>query len=236
MRTQSLYRKTVAIIAMFIMATTAWAQLSQTNPDQITLIGLANAQLDSVVSSQSNNMGKIVLNQGVIGAEFTMIKNWEGKYINYLKTARGYAEQLKAGTTIYLDGMRCFQSLMEVQKAINANPQGIAASVSMTNLYQEVIAEFMVVFRVLKISIAQGGEGNMLNGAERTELLWTLAERMASLRDTLHSLAIAIAFYNMHDIWKSAIAGLIEPDHSQIARDAMDRWRRAQEAAMIISK
>lgn len=223
-------------MAIFLITTTAWAQLSQTNPDQIMLIGTANLELNNAVSSQSKKMGKIVELQGVIGAEFVMIKNWEGKYINYLKTARGYAEQLKAGTTIYLDGMRCFQSLLEVQKAVNANPQGIAASLSMTNLYSEVMAEFMVVFRVLKTTIAQGGEGNMLNGAERTELLWTLAERMSSLRDKIHSLAIAIAYYNMRDVWKSAIAGLIETDHSQIARDAMDRWRRAQEAAMIISR
>ncbi len=237
MRTQNLYRNIMAFIVMFLMTTTAWAQPIQFNPDQITLIGVSNADLNKAVSSQSKKMGKIVELQGVIGAEFVMIKNWEGKYVNYLKTARGYAEQLKAGTTIYLDGMRCFQSLLEVQKAVNANPQGIAASLSMTNLYSEVMAEFMVVFRVLKTTIAQGGDGNMLNGAERTDMLWTLADRMSSLRDKIHSLAIAIAYYNMHDVWKSVKDSvLIETDRSQIARDAMDRWKRAQEAAMIISR
>ena len=101
------------------------AQVGEANPLQYAAIAEGTYLLNSTMNSQTKGMQKTAAFQGTIAAEFTKMKQWEGKYNAYLKTARGYAEALKAGTTLYADGVETLQHLYEIQRAINANPVGI---------------------------------------------------------------------------------------------------------------
>lgn len=223
-----------SIFLSFIFVATVSAQVSMSNPDQVTVISEGNARIATKHGDQTKHMGETGALIGVIGVEFLQIKNWEGKYNSYLKTARGYAEQMKAANTIYLDAVRCFQSILEIQRAIEANPQGIGATVAMNNIYMETLAEFIATFRLLKRSVASGGAKNMLTGAERTELFWSLADRMSALRNKLHGMALSIAYYNLGHVWRSAIAGMLPVDKKRIAQDALKDWKARRDAAMVI--
>ena len=90
-----------------------------------------------------------------MAAEFTTMKGWEKKYNSYLKTANGYASALKAATHIYDDGLRIIITLDKLRHAVNNNPQGIAATVSMNNLYIETTTEMVSVFTLLKDAVAK---------------------------------------------------------------------------------
>lgn len=223
------------VVFSFMLATSVSAQLSMTNPDQVTVITKGNADISSTHGKQTKHMGETGALALLIGGDFVQIKTWEGKYNGYLKTARGYAEQMKAANTIYLDAVRCFQSILEIQRAIEANPQGIGATVAMNNIYMETLAEFIATFRLLKRSVASGGAKNMLTGAERTELFWSLADRMSALREKLHAMALSIAYYNLGHVWRSAISDFLPVDHKRIAQDALRDWKARHEAAIIIS-
>jgi hypothetical protein len=164
------------------------------------------------------------------------MKQWEGKYNAYLKTARGYAEALKAGTTLYADGVQTLQHLYEIQRAINANPAGIGATLAMNDLYLETASEFIKTYRLLKVSVAKGGTDNMLTGAERTEMLWQLSDELARLNAKLRTLAISIAYHNFTDVWNQYTAGMVDKSHGEIAADAYERWRRASNVSRILSE
>ena len=160
---------------------------------------------------------------------------WQ-KYNSYLKTARGYADALKAGTSLYADGVETLRHLYEIRKAINANPTGIGATLAMNDLYLETTTEFIKTYRLLKVSIAKGGTDNMLTGAERTEMLWQLNDELARLNAKLRTLAISIAYHNFTDVWNQYTAGMVDKNHADIAHDAYDRWRRASTVAQILSE
>lgn len=211
------------------------AQAAESNPAQVVAIAEGQKLINDQISSQTSGMQKTAVLQGAIATEFTIMKGWEAKYNSYLKTARGYADAIQAGTTLYADGVETLQHLYELQRAINANPVGIGATLAMNDLYMETAQEFVKTYRILKISVAKGGSDNMLTGAERTEMLWELTDALARLNRKLRMLAISIAYHNLTDVWNQATAGIIPKSHSDIAQDALDRWKRASEVSSILN-
>ena len=218
------------------MPSSSLAQVGEANPLQYAAIAEGTYMLNSAINNQTKGMQKTAAFQGTIAAEFTKMKQWEGKYNAYLKTARGYAEALKAGTTLYADGVQTLQHLYEIQRAVNANPAGIGATLAMNDLYLETASEFIKTYRLLKVSVARGGTDNMLTGAERTEMLWQLADELARLNAKLRTLAISIAYHNFTDVWNQYTAGMVDKSHGEIAADAYERWRRASNVSRILSE
>ena len=213
-----------------------FAQVGESNPSQYVAIAEGQTLVNNAVNSQTKGMQKTAALQGSMAAEFTMMKKWEQKYNSYLKTARGYADALKAGTSLYADGVETLRHLYKIRKAINANPTGIGATLAMNDLYLETTTEFIKTYRLLKVSIAKGGTDNMLTGAERTEMLWQLNDELARLNAKLRTLAISIAYHNFTDVWNQYTAGMVDKSHADIAHDAYDRWRRASTVAQILSE
>ena len=226
----------LAVAVLMGMPSSSLAQVGEANPLQYAAIAEGTYMLNSAINSQTKGMQKTAAFQGTIAAEFTKMKQWEGKYNAYLKTARGYAEALKAGTTLYADGVQTLQHLYEIQRAVNANPAGIGATLAMNDLYLETASEFIKTYRLLKVSVAKGGTDNMLTGAERTEMLWQLADELARLNAKLRTLAISIAYHNFTDVWNQYTAGMVDKSHGEIAADAYERWRRASNVSRILSE
>lgn len=220
--------------ALFLAAVPSSAQMSQSNPLQYVEIETGHKNINDQIKKQTKAQEKTGLLQATISAEFTKIKQWEEKYNSYLKTARGYAEAIKAGTSLYAEGVETLRHIHEIRKAVAANPQGIGASVAMNNIYVETAAELIRTYRLLKVSVALGTNVNMLTGAERTELLWNLNDALDQLNRKLRRLAMSIAFYNLGDVWNNATAGMVERSHAQVAADAIDRWKRAQRVYAIL--
>ena len=218
------------------ISVSTFAQVGESNPSQYVAIAEGQTLVNNAVNSQTKRMQKTAALQGSMAAEFTMMKKWEQKYNSYLKTARGYADALKAGTSLYADGVETLRHLYEIRKAINANPTGIGATLAMNDLYLETTTEFIKTYRLLKVSIAKGGTDNMLTGAERTEMLWQLNDELARLNAKLRTLAISIAYHNFTDVWNQYTAGMVDKSHADIAHDAYDRWRRASTVAQILSE
>jgi hypothetical protein len=218
------------------MSVSTFAQVGESNPSQYVAIAEGQTLVNNAVNSQTKGMQKTAALQGSMAAEFTMMKKWEQKYNSYLKTARGYADALKAGTSLYADGVETLRHLYEIRKAINANPTGIGTTLAMNDLYLETTTEFIKTYRLLKVSVAKGGTDNMLTGAERTEMLWQLNDELARLNAKLRTLAISIAYHNFTDVWNQYTAGMVDKSHADIAHDAYDRWRRASNVARILSE
>ena len=226
--------KWLVAVAMSLAILPAKGQANQNNPSQHMAIAEGNIKIDKTINDQINSEEKTLAMQTAMSVEWNSIKTWQKKYNSYLKTTRGYADALKAATTLYAEGVKTLRNLYDLTKAASANPQGIGATIAMNNLYVEVAAEVVKTYSILKKSVALGDSGNMLTGAERTELLWWIEDNMAQLNRKLRKLAVSIAFYNMTDVWHQATAGMIDRSHGDIAEDALDRWKRAQRVQQIL--
>lgn len=219
------------ISILFSLTLTATAQtFEENNGSQIAAIRGGGEKINKAISKQTTSQTKTDLLAGAIGTEFLFIKGWEGKYNSYLKTTQGYAQGLKGAATLYAEGVTTLRHLYEIAKAIKNNPQGVMATVSMNNLYADAAAELIKVYNVLKYTIAEGTQTNMLTGAERTELLWAISDSLQDFNRKLRQLALSIAYYNMTDVWNKATAGMVDRNHGEIARQAYKRWVRAQTA------
>ena len=203
-------------------------QAVEVNGTQVVAIGGGGELINNSVSKQTTAMTKTALLESAIGAEYASIKSWESKYNSYLKTASGYAEGLKAATTLYAEGVITLRHLYEIIHAVGNNPQGVVATMSMNNLYAETASELIKVYNILRNTLAVGGKANMLTGAERTEILWQVNDTMKDFNYKLRKLALSISYYTLTDVWNKATAGMIERDHGEIAREAYKRWVRAQ--------
>ena len=203
------------------------AQIVVANPLEWAVLVEGNEIIDGQIKSEIEGQTQTAVLQGTIAAEFTQIKKWEGKYNAYLKSVDGYASSLKAATHLYNDGVRLFINLCDIRKAIASNPQGVAATFSMNNLYAETATELIAVYTTLKDAVATGGEGNMLTGAERSKTLWLIEDRLKAFNHKLSLLSLSLRYYTLSDVWYNATEGIIDRDYGDIARAAQSRWKRA---------
>ena len=206
-----------------ILSVSAKAQIVTTNPLEYVALAEGNELILGKVKDQMDGQKKTALLQNTIAAEFEQMRQWEKKYNSYLKTASGFASSLKACTHLYNDGVRIFISLCKLKKAISDNPQGIVAAMSMNNLYIETATELVTVFSLLRDAVAKGGKENMLTGAERSQTLWALNDQLSAF----NLLYLSIRTYTMTDVWNNVTAGMLDRNNGEVARMAMNRWRRA---------
>lgn len=216
----------ILLLLCFIVPETASAQFVQTNPLEWVALAEGNEAINGEIEKQTKGQTKTAVLQNTIAAEFNRIHEWERKYSSYLQTASGYTSSLKAASTLYEDGMRVIIVLGKLRKATADNPQGIVASMTMNNLYIETATELVTVYTLLKNAVATGGAQNMLTGAERSETLWQLSDRLDSFSKKLHRLYLSIRYYTITDVWRNATAGMIDRTPADIAGQAYDRWRR----------
>lgn len=216
----------ILLLLCFIVPETVSAQFVQTNPLEWVALAEGNEAINGEIEKQTKGQTKTAVLQNTIAAEFNKIHEWERKYSSYLQTASGYASSLKAASTLYEDGVRVIIVLGKLRKATADNPQGIVASMTMNNLYIETATELVTVYTLLKNAVATGGAQNMLTGADRSEMLWQLSDRLASFSKKLHRLYLSIRYYTITDVWRNATAGMIDSTPADIAGQAYDRWRR----------
>ena len=219
--------KITMLLFGIILSVTAKAQIVTTNPLEYVALAEGNELILGKVKDQMDGQKKTALLQNTIAAEFEQMRQWEKKYNSYLKTASGFASSLKACTHLYNDGVRIFISLCKLKKAINDNPQGIVAAMSMNNLYIETATELVTVFSLLRDAVAKGGKENMLTGAERSKTLWALNDKLSVFSRKLHLLYLSIRYYTLNDVWNNVTAGMLDRNNGEVARMAMNRWRRA---------
>ena len=215
------------VVALVLSVPSAHAQIVTANPLEWMSLAEGNEAINGEIEKEIKGQTKTALLQNTIAAEFTKIHEWEKKYNSYLKTASGYASSLKACTYLYDDGVKIFITLCKMRKAINNNPQGIVATLSMNNLYMETATELVSVFTLLKDAVAKGGKENMLTGAERSKTLWALNDKLSAFSKKLHRLYLSIRYYTMTDVWNGVTAGMIDRSNGEIATQALSRWRRA---------
>lgn len=219
--------KITMLLFGIILSVSAKAQIVTTNPLEYVALAESNELILGKVKDQMDGQKKTALLQNTIAAEFEQMRQWEKKYNSYLKTASGFASSLKACTHLYNDGVRIFISLCKLKKAISDNPQGIVAAMSMNNLYIETATELVTVFSLLRDAVAKGGKENMLTGAERSQTLWALNDQLSAFQKKLNLLYLSIRTYTMTDVWNNVTAGMLDRSNGEVARMAMNRWRRA---------
>lgn len=215
-----------AVLALFLPHI-AQAQIAASNPLEWVALAEGNELINGQIDKQIKGQTQTAALQNSIAAEFNRIHQWEKEYNSYLKTASGYASSLKACTHLYNDGVRIFLTLGKLGKAIKNNPQGIIASMSMNNLYIETATELVTVFTLLNDAVAKGGTENMLTGAERSKTLWALNDKLSAFSRKLHLLYLSIRYYTLNDVWNNVTTGMLDRDNGEVARLAMNRWRRA---------
>ena len=217
----------LAAVLAFLLPQLAQAQIAASNPLEWVALAEGNELINGQIDKQIKGQTQTAVLQNSIAAEFNRIHQWEKEYNNYLKTASGFASSLKACTHLYNDGVRIFLTLGKLGKAIKNNPQGIIASMSMNNLYIETATELVSVFTLLNDAVAKGGTENMLTGAERSKTLWALNDKLSAFSRKLHLLYLSIRYYTLNDVWNNVTAGMLDRDNGEVARLAMNRWRRA---------
>ena len=208
-----------------------YAQIVTANPLEWMALAEGNELVNKQMESQIKGQTQTAALQNAIAAEFNRIHGRQEKYNSYLKTASGYASSLKACTHLYNDGVRIFITLGKLWKAAGDNPQGIAATLSMNNLYMETATELVSVFTLLEDAVAKGGPENMLTGAERSKTLWALNDKLSAFSKKLSLLYLSIRYYTLADVWNNITAGMLDRSYGEVASMALDRWKRAAGSA-----
>lgn len=221
----------LAVLATVISSVRADAQIVVANPLEWAALIEGNEVMHSEMKDEIEGETRTAVLQSTIAVEFNQIKKWEKKYNGYLKSVDGYASSIKAVSHLYNDGVMLFINLCNVKKAVENNPQGIAATFSMNNLYVETAAELVAVYTTLKDAIDTGGNVNMLTGAERSQTLWALNDRLEAFNHKLSLLSLSLRYYTLTDVWNNVTEGIIERSKGDAASQAQSRWMRAAKTA-----
>ena len=223
------FRAVMLCLAIVLSTAVCRAQISGTtsNPGQYLAIKKGEDNILSKITAQTNYRKKEAGIQAELSGTTAKIRNWEQQYNKYLKTTKGFADRIVADCQLYLEGVQTLNALWEVSAAKKINPQGVFATMSMNNLYMETAMQFIKTYRSLKKVCKKGGDKNMLNGAERTKILWQLNSEIEQLNKKFRALALSISLYSFEDVWNRAIAGKIDKSNGMLALEARNRMRRA---------
>lgn len=236
LRTDSIARIFVTLLLAICSIQGHGQGTTSSNPLEYAAIGEGEGLIGEHVKKQTKILDTCaVLHGGMVVSERKMRK-WQEKYNSYLKTAQGYASAIQAGTTLYMEGIQTLSALWEIKTACRINPQGIAASLSMNNLYAETATELVKTYKILKQVVAMGGKGNMLNGAECIRLLWQLSSEIEQLNKKFRALALSIGIFSFEDVWNRAITGKIEKTNGMLAAEAHKRMSRAMKQVALFYK
>lgn len=85
-------------------------------------------------NTQNNKLLEMTALQNTMALHFNAVKEWRRKENAYLKVAC-YAEAVQAGSRLTAEAVRTVRDLMDLKKVMQRNPEGIAATLSMNNLY-----------------------------------------------------------------------------------------------------
>ena len=383
MRIGTYYRTTMAAILTTVCLRVSAADYVSVEPLWEVAVIEGNNMVIEKINTQTTKLMETAALQNTIALHFNAIKEWQGKYNSYLKKGHSYAEALRAGERLTAEGVRTVRDLMDLKKVMERNPEGIAATLSMNNLYIETIVEFIKTFRMLKSAISgeeessdlvptpiaepvitpgsvvttvtiqnksnkdiafdgkicfvlygtyaaenytgyfrekgfckggdytipaggsktytvvfqdvnvvlgmpfaessqsgqyqsnncfyiggsgytcenisssttfrnggsytmtvkgdthewtsSGGDGGMLTGKERAEMVWALCDRMEQLNTKIRKLILSVAYYRVKDIWAFYTRGMFERHKGDIASNCLERWNRVQDAVRIMN-
>ena len=185
------------------------------------------------VMEQYDTQNKKLLEMATL--QNTMALHFKRKYNNYLKDASSFAEAYRAGTVLTAEAVRTLRDLIDLKKVMMRNPEGIAATLAMNNLYMETITEFIKTFHMLKFSVSTEGEFNMLTGRERVEMIWALCDRMEELNAKVRKLILSVAYYRVNALCAFYTRGLFDRHQGDIAENCLERWNRIQDAVRIMN-
>ena len=233
MKSQTAIRISAALLLNLSLLTATAQSATASYPDQHVLIAVEGGKIVSEATKNTTKMGAIVAEQHIAAQMLTQLEKWNAEYNDYLKDPTGLAGSIRLGSTLYTQGAILLENIYLLKKAIDANPEGIAASVPMNNLYMETATVAVKCYKTLKQAITKGGSENMMTGAERTELLWQLAADMHELNKKVRKTAICIAYYRLQDVWFKATEGMIDYDHDEIAKRCLDEWKQAYRVSQI---
>lgn len=197
------------------------------SPAETSLYSMAAKTLADTVTAETEKHLRISALEGSIAAEFAMMREWSAKYNGYLKQAEGFASTLKAAAQAYEECVGLFANIIDIGRAASSNREGVLATFSMSDIYAETATELVTVFTLLDSTVATGGEGNMLTGEQRLEVLWELDDHLRLLNGKFRKLAISLRCYTLIDVWDTAVAGMADRDAGDIAGRAISRWSRA---------
>ena len=146
--------RTIVAITVTAVSIGVNAQWTSVDPLWEKVVIDGNIKVNKEVKSQTTKLTEMAALQNTMARHFNAVKGWTGDYNSYLKTSRGYAEALVAGSNMAGEAIKTIRNLNDLRKAMTRNPEGIAATLSMTNLYIETVAEFIKTFRMLKFAVA----------------------------------------------------------------------------------
>ena len=145
-------KKIIFVIVTILISNGSAAQsIFASYPDQHPIIAIDGGKVISETGKNTARMGGIIVEQHVAAQMLTVLDRWNQEYNDYLKDPSGLASNIKLTNTLYLQGAELMRNIFQLKKAIKANPEGIAATVPMNNLYMETAALIIKCYRTLKV-------------------------------------------------------------------------------------
>lgn len=142
--------KILMAIVMTFMSVKAFA-IDYISVDPLWELAVINGtdEVNKQYKTQTTKLIEIGALENTMALHFNAIKEWQRKYNSYLKTA-SYAEAVNAGSKLATSAVRTLRDIMDLKKAMSRNPEGIAATLAMNDLYLETIVEFIKTFWTAK--------------------------------------------------------------------------------------
>ena len=217
----------IFLFTMLFVSLSLSAGVTISNPAEYAVIKAGEDQLQSTTQKQLEALKKIDVKIATLYGINYKIRVYEEKYNKYLSAVSSFMTGIKAGSTIYLEGMEVLLALKDLKAAIKHNPNGVLVSgISMNRLYLDIGAEFLRTFNIMSKIVDKGGDGNMHTGAERVMFLWDLSQGISHLRSKIEQLTLIIGVSSYEDLWNKAIAGKISKTNKVLAKESMKRMRK----------
>ena len=224
-------KRVLTVTALLFVTGQLTAQsMYEENPMDVAVIKFGTDSLTEIYSQEVDEQTKITGLQTAMNTCLTQIKKYNKEYSNYLSNVTPFIKNVNLVRNLYAQGADLIRNTLMLTRMIDKKPQGLATSVSLSNIYVELAVEFYKTYSTFKDVVAKGGPDNKLTAKERVEMLWLLSDNIRELNVKIKNITYLVAITEWKDVWLFYTEGLVSRNAGAVAHDALERWKNVYQA------
>lgn len=196
------------IVSLGIMAWLSAASVQAQVQGDPLVAGAVTAG-DAVVSAEltASNKSQLVTmgTQATIVANLELIREYEDKMFKYLSTVNGVIQNAYDVTRCARLGESIIDNLGKCTKAAKKHPDGAIISALVSKRYVTILAESTALASYVGNLVKKGGKANLLNSAERNNILSNVTGRLSTINRQLVGLRYQIELLRWSDLARSKV-------------------------------
>ena len=181
----------------------------ETDPALTAAVAFQTATIKAELDKQNTTQLAIAGIDAGIEIELGMVRQYTEKVYNYLSTVQGVVANAADIVTCLDMSVQILNSIGSLSEAVVDHPEGAFCTALIGRMTVPLVSEATALAGYVTSLVKKGGDTNLLNSYERTQILWKVKNSLWSINDRIHGVINEINFLRLRHVKQSLGSALL---------------------------